>query len=288
MSALQIWGMAIGLAAIGGGAAALISQPSQSPTPTAEIAASTGSQPSIPIASSIPSVAESSEQLSTKPGAATAQAASYSRHPLLLEDEVRPGTDFFQFREQLRQAIRDRNAAFLRRIADPNIKLSFGLPLTLTDLEIDNPDAPVWQHLERTIGAGCALQVLQNNSASESTQWVCPHAFLAPDRDGTIDAFESIVIVGEAINVRAEPTANSPVVGTVSNEVVKIDSTAYATHPPEFFEAKETNLGWTPVILPNGVRGYVSSRYAFSPVGYRAGFVQNHGQWTMTFFVAGD
>lgn len=284
MSTLQIFGTAISLVAIGGGAIALMSHGSQSPPPTIEIAASTKSQTSMPIVSSPPSASIPSEQAST-PGPTT---TPYPRHALLLEDEAEPGTAFFQFREQLRQAIRDRDAAFIRRIADPNIKLSFGLPLTLTDLEIDNPNALVWQHLERAIGAGCALQVLQNSSVPESTQWVCPHAFLAPERDESIDAFESIVIVGAAINVRAEPKANSSVVGTVSNEVVKVNSSAYANHPPEFFEAKETNLGWMPIILPNGVQGYVSSQDAFSPIGYRAGFIQNHGEWTMTFFLAGD
>lgn len=217
------------------------------------------------------------------------QTDTYPRHPLILVDEATPGSDFFQFRDRLRRAIRERDAAFIRQIADPHIKLSFGLPQTLSDLEIDSPDAVVWQQLERALGTGCVVYPIPG---STTTQWVCPHAFLAPDQDGSIDAFSSVIIVGENINVRAEPTTDSPIVGTVSNEVLKFDQAAMADKPQEFWQAGETNAGWKAVILPNGNHGYVSSRYAYSPVGYRAFFSQDssqaNGPWRMTIFLAGD
>lgn len=118
--------------------------------------------------------------------------------------------------------------------------------------------------------------------------WICPHVFLAPEQDAAIDAFASVVVVGQDVNVRAHPTRHSPVIGTASNEVLKFDQSAHAEQSRAFWQAKETNAGWIPVILPSGSRGYISSRYAYTPAGYRAFFNKINGQWTMTLFIAGD
>lgn len=52
--------------------------------------------------------------------------------------------------------------------------------------------------------------------------------------------------------------------------------------------ALETFDGWRPIITPNGLRGYVSSRYSYTPSGYRALFEKIDGEWQMTAFIEGD
>lgn len=291
MKAFPVWltqAVVVG-AIVGGLAAAVVGLQNASP--------GISSPPQAPQVSQTPAVTPDSVAASPVPDSpvpvpsstpleSPVAAASEQHHSLILVDQAKPGSDFFEFRERLRQAVRERDAAFVRRVAAPDIKLSFGPSLTLTKLNIDSPNAMIWQYLERAIGTGCATQPLA--AANQPSRWICPHAFLAPDHDRSVDAFESIVIVGKSVNVRAAPSTSSPVVGTVSNEVLRVDQAAQSGKPEAFFKAIETNAGWKAVILPDGKRGYVSSRYAFSPIGYRAAFVKHNGQWQMTLFLAGD
>ncbi len=48
-----------------------------------------------------------------------------------LPDEVKPGSEFAQFRQRLRQAISERNAQFLKSILPHEITLGFGAPIPI-------------------------------------------------------------------------------------------------------------------------------------------------------------
>jgi hypothetical protein len=205
-------------------------------------------------------------------------ASPYARRPIELVDRVRPGSSFDQFRQRLRQAVVDRDAAFLRQIAAPDISLTFGRPISIEQLDIANPNAVVWRHLERIINIGCA----PTQAISEA--WACPH--VAESASG--DPFSDIYVVGTDVNVRSQPNTTSAVVAVLSNEIVQHDPQRGARLSRQDWEAIETWDGWRPIITPEGIRGFVSSRYAYLPVGYRARFEQRQGQWIMTSFIAGD
>ncbi|NET31245.1 MAG: SH3 domain-containing protein [Cyanothece sp. SIO1E1] len=229
------------------------------------------------------------EQSSEVKGNSTAEP--FTRQPLLLKDQAKPAADFFQFRQQLRQAVKNREVEFIRAIAAPDIKLSFGGLTDLDNLNISDPNALVWQHLERAIAIGCAQENYQSevNTARETeARWVCPQVFLASDLIETADPFEQVFIVGEKVNVRAAPNNEGAVVDTLSHEVVKYDEQSIADLSEQQLSMLETFDGWIPVVIPDGQRGYVSSRYAYSPIGYRAFFSQVDGEWQMTVFLAGD
>lgn len=214
----------------------------------------------------------------------TSSIDAYPRHPFVLEDEAEPGTDFFEFRQQLRQIVRDRDAQAIRSIALPEINLTFGPTIALDDLEIDNPDALFWQRLDRAMATGCAT--LPPIQPGDSLTWACPHVFAAQPSGSDFDSYTHIFIIAENVNVRAEPNLDSPVVGVVSHEIVKYDSQVPVN--PSTRELGETSDGWKPIILSNGERGFVSSRYAYSPIGYRAVFVRVDGEWRMQTFIVGD
>lgn len=213
-------------------------------------------------------------------------AEATPRQPLQLVDDGATSAEFTQFRENLRQAVQNRDVEFIRAIAAPDIKLSFGLPMTIDELDIDNPSALFWQNMEKAIATGCVSEIF--GVEPEKQTWICPHAFLAPDQVSSMDPFEHIVIVGNDINVRVEPTVDSPVVGSVSNEVVRYDSEGTTELSERQLEAMSTVDGWHPIIMASGQRGFVSSRYAYSPIGYRAFFVKDNDAWQMTIFIAGD
>ena len=58
----------------------------------------------------------------------------------------------------------------------------------------------------------------------------------------------------------------------------------------DWYKASETDQGWKFVSLPDGRKGFISSRYAHSALGYRAIFQRDPetDRWIMNAFVAGD
>lgn len=230
------------------------------------------------------------ETVKTKPpgtSVARTPAQPYSRRPAVLNDLAKPNTSFYEFRNRLRQAVKERDAEYIRAIAAPNIKLSFGLPMRLDELDLDNPNSLFWKRLERIINIGCApFEGSPEIVATANAQvWICPHLFQAVQID---DPYTDIFIVGENVNVRSQPSTDSPAIAVLSNEVVRVDPMGFEILSQEQREVLETNRGWRPIITPQGDRGFVSSRYAYSPMGYRAYFVNEGDGWFMTVFLVGD
>jgi len=217
-------------------------------------------------------------------------ADPYPRRPFGLADIARPGSSFYEFRESLQRAVSERHSEYLRAIADPNIHLSFGPPLRLDDLDIDNPNSLFWKRLERVVNAPCSPRIGSPTDANGNPQeWACPSASEIQQLDnGSYAPFTDVFIVGDSVNVRMEPSPDSAVIGTLSDEVVKVDPQGFEQLSETQRQLLETHEGWRPIITPDGKRGFVSSRYALSAVGYRA-FFKNEGQgWYMTVFVTGD
>lgn len=215
---------------------------------------------------------------------ASQSTTSYPRRPFTLTDRVKPGTSFHRFRSRLQQAVRSRDAKFIRTIADRNIHLSFGRSMTLDRLKIDDPNSLFWKRLERIINIGCAAYEAPAGQTDRIPSFGCPHVFQA----SLGDPFTDVYIVGKDVNVRTLPRADSPVVAVLSNEVVKSDPQGFSALSEQQKLNIQTWDGWQPVIAPNGQRGYVSSRYAYTPAGYRALFENKGGNWKMTAFIAGD
>jgi hypothetical protein len=188
------------------------------------------------------------------------------------------GNSFKEFKQRLHQAVRDRDAAFIRQIAAPDIVLGLGLPTTLDDLEIDDPDAIIWQHFDRILSLGCNV-----NLYTEQEAWNCPPYV----SEGSLNP-NTIYIMGEGINVRTEPNPSSPAIAVLSNTEVERDPIGYSALSEQQRAAIETVEGWMPIVTPDGQRGYISSRYMYYLLGHRATFSQQKGEWKMTSFVAGD
>lgn len=230
----------------------------------------------------LPVTSPSVESTVPQPIQSTAQATPYPRRPYELRDQVPSNSSFHQFRERLKQAIRDRDAGFIEAIADPNIQITFGIPVPFSSLGFDDPNSLSWKRLERIINIGCTPY--EAPAGVEMGAYQCPHVSQA----SLGDPFSDVYIVGENINVRAQPSPDSPVMDVLSDEVVKSDPDGLDRLTPQQREEQQTDEGWQPVITPTGQRGYVSSRYAYYPAGYRARFENKQGQWKITAFIAGD
>jgi len=87
-------------------------------------------------------------------------------------------------------------------------------------------------------------------------------------------------VTGQNVSVREQPNINSPVIQTLSNEIVRLDRQTFQTAPfqaqAELFDFNNP-VGWIPVILPNGQNGYVSTQNAYQPIGTRVTFAEVEG-----------
>ncbi|MGJ3250446.1 MAG: SH3 domain-containing protein [Elainellaceae cyanobacterium] len=71
----------------------------------------------------------------------------------------------------------------------------------------------------------------------------------------------SVMIVGEAVNIRTDPNLDGEVIGQVSNEVVRVDIQTLNHFSEQQRLAILEGNGWLPIILSNGQRGYIYSLF---------------------------
>jgi hypothetical protein len=224
-------------------------------------------------------------------------ADDFSHWRIVLLDQSSRSPDFAEFLQTLRQAVQQRDATFIRSIVTEQTQFGFGRHRSIAYLNPDNPNSPFWAQLEKAIAPGCTDEAVLPQPTKEKL-FSCPTVFrqfdqamkTAPEKQKSLAYETSVVIVGQTI-VRSQPTPDAPSVAALSNEIVQFDRTTYETSPQkrqdETFAPSKLN-GWTPVILPNDQRGYVSNRQAYRPLGYRAVFAKSGDRWMLQAFVSGD
>lgn len=216
----------------------------------------------------------------TRPGAATAVDSVASLAPPPKDsaitvgqafpiDEADADPGFLAFRTLLLEAVRARDSAFVLRILDPDIKLSFGGEQGVADFRTtwrpDSAGSELWPLLEDLLTHG-------GRFVGDST-FYAPYTFNAlPD---SLDAFTHAIAADSAVPVRAAPQDGAAVVARLRYHIVRVD---------RYYEPGE----WVPLPLVSGDTGYVAARDLRSPVGYRAGFAKRGGRWYLVFLLAGD
>lgn len=226
-------------------------------------------------------------------GASGPVAPPNSEGRLILEDEAVPGSDFYQFRTQLREAVQNRNAEFVGSIVpEIGLVIGFSVPRTRENLNLEDPQARFWLILEKAVAIGCspAENPPAYNIDAGSEIWVCPNVAQAFARqvptpnseEGVSWQIERVVVVGENVNARSQPTIDSESIATLSNEVVQLDRDRQL---PETFDPIDS---WTAIRLPDDREGYVYNRYVYSPLESRALFGKINGEWQLLAMPGGD
>ena len=247
------------------------------------------SQPTISQSTiSQPTIAPSQAATTEKFNPPVTASPNPNRLPITLVDETAKSPEFTKFLDRTRQAVRDRDAKYIRSIVTPQTKFSFGQNRSVDYLNPENSNSPFWTSLEKALALGCS---------QDADGYSCPTVFqqfqtaLKSSTSSQTDAFSAIVVVGQNVNVRSQPDPTALVVATLTNEVVRYDTTTFqnaSTQEKTDLYRLDNPKGWTPVILSNDRRGFVSSQFAYSPVGYRVLFSKEGGDWKMQAFVTGD
>jgi hypothetical protein len=170
----------------------------------------------------------------------------------------------------------------------------------LRHYRIDDPDADFWSYWEKVLSQGATIQRESSLEHDNGTSvWLCPNVLSAYEAAwdnapaSEQDAFkygDHVVVMGKDVNVRIAPAMTADIIGTASHEILYWDRETFNSLSPAMQRVMtpDTWDSWTPVILPNGQRGYMSTRYAFWPLGYRAVFRRLNNQWQLNSFIVGD
>lgn len=241
------------------------------------------------------------EAFAEKPATPPEEKEELGRKPIDLDDEVEPGSEFDSFRQELRQAVTKRNAFFIRSILPADgISLGFNTPIGVEKLGLENPDERFWSLLEKAIANSCAAEASDGYPVDPGTTvWICSNVtkefyrqYPAPSSASGLDwELNHAIVVGRNVNVRSQPWLNSEAISSLSNEVVKLDRERAEKQWQEQVEkGREVDpiYGWTPVILPNGEKGYVYNRYVYGPLENRAVFGKVAGEWQLLSMPGGD
>ena len=190
-------------------------------------------------------------------------------------DEAARDASLFILRARLLEAVQQRDTALILSSLSPDIFNSFGgnsgIAKFKEEWKPDQPNSKLWPTLATVLALGGSFQ-------NEKT-FTAPYTYSRfPDK---LDAFEHGVIVGENVRVRQMATPDSPVVTSLSFDVVEVTD----------WGAKSTEGGkqeWVRVKLASGQQGYIASAYVRSPLDYRIVFEKRQGRWLITTLVAGD
>jgi hypothetical protein len=200
---------------------------------------------------------------------AATQAAPAKQFPP--RDECLSIDGYFDLRQKFEDIVKRRDAKALLAMVSPAISWSFGDDAGGKDgfgkywsLETGKA-SPIWVELDQIVRLGCFVQGPDNPTM--------PH-FFGQDAGGTSPGGSALVL-GPAVNLRAEPTTASASLRKINWEVVTTQETS-------------ADGKWTKVKDAGGKTGYIRNDYLRGDLDYRIGFERKDKGWVISFFIAGD
>lgn len=198
-----------------------------------------------------------------------APEAAGVRVPLPPRDDAARDPEFFGFRARLQAAVARHDAAAVEQALHPQVKLSFGGDGGLEGFRRlwrpEAPDSALWATLAEVLALGGRF--------GDDGSFTAPYVFT--DFPPDADAYDHVAVIGRDLRLRAAPSADAPVVGAASFEVLPTDPRAPRAE------------GWA-ALRVDGRRVWIDERFVRSPIDYRVRFARHDGAWRIEFFLAGD
>lgn len=211
------------------------------------------------------------ETTATEATATAPSPPSVSGPKLIPVDEATSDPSLVAFRNDLLAAVRRRDADAVVALADPKIRTSFGGGGGAEAFRRALAQPGVWEDFERLLTQGGKFV-----GEGPGRSFWAPYVYGAwPDAH---DAFASLAITGENVPLLESADKNARVIATLSYDIVQ----------------RAGDIGrdigeWHNVKTADGHTGWVEARFVRSPIGYRAGFLENKdGKWQINALVAGD
>ena len=197
-------------------------------------------------------------------------------------DEAPKDTSFFLFREDLIDAVQNKDIFFITKALDPNIKASFGdpegMPTFVRIWGLETPektkDSQLWEVLDKVLKGGGSFR-------DNKRTFIAPYLYAT--FPGEYDGFEYGAITGRGVRMREGPGLNTRTLKTLSYDIIKING-----YSPEVDTIGGEAHTWYTIETLDGTKGHVFGQFVDRPIGFRAGFERKGGEWKMVFLVAGD
>lgn len=114
------------------------------------------------------------------------------------------------------------------------------------------------------------------SDAGGELRYCTPYVFCDALPEG-FDPFETVVVLGTGVAMRAGPSPDAAVLARVDHAVLASPS-------------DDSGQGdWIPVRVASGAQGYIAGRWVRRPIDFRLGVaIAADGQWRLEYFIAGD
>jgi hypothetical protein len=206
-------------------------------------------------------------------------------------DEAAKDPSLVEFRDKLIAAAERKDTKYVISVMDRDIELSFGGHAGITDFkEMWKPDAKnsvFWKEFLTILKLGGSFGEDIGDGVS---RFFAPYTYSNFPDYPELDIFGDGAVIGTDVNLRAEPSMNGKVVGSLSYNIVKIDhkGSVLGSDPPGIKDPPIGAYKWYKVETLGGKKGYVSSDYVRGYIAHRIGLEKRNGKWKITFFIAGD
>ena len=172
------------------------------------------------------------------------------------------------FRESLATAIEARDVDGLAALAASDVKLDFGGGAGTGELKsrLMHPDRSLWDELDDLLDLGCAA----SGNGSITIPW-----YFAQDL-GDVDGYTGMIVTGEDVPLRAEPSPEAEALEQISWDVVTLED---GLHPDQEYQKVKS---------ADGKVGFVRTAKLRSLLDYRLLASSRNGKWSITSLVAGD
>ena len=172
-----------------------------------------------------------------------------------------------EFRQNLAEAVRLRDADAFVALAAEDIKLDFGGGSGRTELRerLSSENRDLWQELDELLALGCAV----NKQGGITIPWYFEQKIAG------VDAMAGMIVTGEEVPLREAPEGDAPPVRAISWDVVEISS----FRPDEAYQQVTTT---------DGEQGFIATDELRSLIDYRLSATRRNSRWSIVNFVAGD
>lgn len=212
--------------------------------------------------------------------------AAQAHEPLIARpvDEAAKDRTFEMFRTVLRAAVAERNTDYVVSQTCPDILVSFGGEggrdefrafLTVPEDSLSDEYKPQAAAMRDAHWAALAEVLDMGGNFTSQDEFWAPYTFNV-ELPGDRDPFTTYFVTGSNVLLRSGPGKDTAAISSLSYVAVTI-----AEYDPE--------AEYQPVVLANGIKGYLHRDFLRNVVDYRAGFQRGEdGAWRLCTFVAGD
>ncbi len=210
----------------------------------------------------------------------TGLAQELAGHKLYPLDQSHLDPSFAEFKAQLLEAIQKRNLEFLRGAMADHVSLAPGGSVTreraLAAFDAEDAEVDLWRELRDVLLLGATRVEIDYPGVPKWPRFCAPSVTTRmPNR---IEMVDMLVITGKEVLVHTRARSSSPVIDTLSYDVVTI-ATRGRGISPEKIEGE--TYGWDQIVTPSGKVGYVYGKYARHWLDYRACFSKVNGKWLL-------